>query len=82
MNFFERNFKPIAKAVGSALGGLIAGVGSAIPVPILGGAILTGTWPLIAAAAVAGLCWFGLSDCLDDIAVIRVVPTAWEVQYV
>ena len=74
-----KHFKAIASGIGSVLGGLIAGVGTSINIPALGGAILTGAFPVVAALAVGGLIWYGLADCLKDTALIHYEPCEWNV---
>jgi hypothetical protein len=74
-----KHFKKIASAIGSCVGGLIAGVGTSINIPALGGAILTGAFPFIAALGVGLLIWYGLAESLKDIALIHYEPCEWRV---
>jgi hypothetical protein len=82
MNFIEKNFKRVMAATGSAVGAAIVAVGTSVNISLLGGAILSGAFPAIAAAAVAGLIWCGVSDMLADVAVVKMSPIAWQVEVV
>lgn len=75
MEFLKRNIKRTLQAAGAVVGGLIAGVGTSIPIGILGGPILTGIFPIVAAVALGVWLWYGIADMTADVSVLLIQQT-------
>lgn len=75
MNFLTRNIKKVLQTAGSVIGGAIAGIGTSIPVGILGGPILTGIFPMVAAIALGVFLWHAVGDLTADVTVLLIEQT-------
>ncbi len=75
MGFLQRNIKKVLQTAGSVVGGAIAGIGSAIPIGLLGGPILTGAFPFIAAVALGVFLWNAIGDLTADVSVLLIEQT-------
>lgn len=75
MGFLQRNIKKVLQAAGGVVGGAVAGIGSAIPIGLIGGPILTGIGPIVAAVALGVFLWHAVGDLTSDVSVLLIEQT-------
>lgn len=73
--------KRFGAAIGGTLSGMIAGIGTSINVPLLGGAIMTGAFPVIAALLLGSFVAVGIHNRLKEADIVRIIPIAFQVEF-
>jgi hypothetical protein len=75
-----KTIKRFGAAIGGCVSGAIAAIGTSINIPLLGGAIMTGAFPVIAALVLGAYVAFGIHSHLKDIDIVRIIPIAFQVE--
>lgn len=74
--------KRVGSIVGGCVSGAIATIGTSINIPALGGAIMTGVFPVIAGIALALYVAYGIHVQLKDVDIVRMTPITWQVEVI
>lgn len=82
MSKVARFVKKFGAAVGGAMSGALVGLASSINIPLLGGAILTGAFPFIAAVVYGVWIGYELHHYLKGVDIVHVTPIVFQVEVI